>query len=223
MTANRLDRVLSVAITVAAIATAAAVVHREFAPHRPAVATIAPPKFDPQWRTLLPAGHLVTGDAASPAQVVEFGDFECPFCRRFEASFQVASQRFGNRVALWFIDFPLDIHRFAQPAAHAAECAARLGAFDSMARVLFAKQDSFGLKPWGSYAAEAGVRDSPGFDACMRDTSSLAMVAAGRAAGTRAGVTATPTILINGWRYAEPPSDSLSTILARVIAGGQPR
>ncbi len=201
---------------------AAAVVHREFTPDRGSSAPIVAPKFNPQWRSLLPAARLVAGVANSPAQVIEFGDYECPFCRQFAASFRAASSKYGNRVALWFIDFPLDIHRFAKPAAQASECAARQGAFGPMERVLFAKQDSFGLKPWGSYAHEAGVEDSARFASCMRDSASLARVEAGQAAGSRIGVTATPTILINGWRYSEPPTDSLNTILRRVLAGGTP-
>jgi protein-disulfide isomerase len=219
---SRLDTVLSAGIAVAALVTAVAVVHREFGPRQFANAIVAPPTLDAEWRHLLPAARLVAGDSTAPVQLVEFGDFECPFCRHFEEAFQKVEQEHRSEVALWFIHFPLDMHKFAKLAAHAAECAGAVGDFNPMSRVLFAKQDSFGLKPWGEYAVEAGVSDIAGFESCFQNPSTMARVDSGLAEGTRFAVRATPTILINGWRYSEPPSDSLNDIIERILSGGSP-
>lgn len=75
-----------------------------------------------------------------------------------------------------------------------------------MIELLFRKQDSLGLKPWPSYAMEAGIRDSIGFGRCLGDKSYMARVDSGQAVGQRLSVTGTPTIMIDGWKYAIPPS-----------------
>lgn len=103
-----------------------------------------------------------------------------------------------------FHHFPLNGHRFARAAALAGDCAAAQGRFAEMKEQLFARQDSFGLKPWREYAVAAGVDRIDSFDACL-EARDDARIREGLAAGARIGVAGTPTVVVNGWKLARPP------------------
>jgi protein-disulfide isomerase len=126
-------------------------------------------------------------------------------------------------VARRFVHFPLPQHRFARPAARAAECAALEGRFSEMHDVLMAKQDSFGLKSWTSYARDASVKDTIRFGKCVSQNEKVPRVEDGVALGTQLEISGTPTIVIDGWRFEAPPSDTLlrQTIEA-LLAGRKP-
>jgi protein-disulfide isomerase len=165
---------------------------------------------------------VLIGNPTAPIKLVEFADFECPYCRRADSTYRKVAARFGPRLAMVFIHDPLKIHRFAMPAAQAAECAAEQGRFDAYHDQLYDKQDSLGLKSWLSLAVAAGVRDSAGFQDCINRGRGAARIQRGLAAAKQFGVNATPTILINGWRFWSPPTESQldSTIDALLIREG---
>lgn len=201
---------------------AAAIVKREFfSPPTVALGGSASraPTFNTQWREVLSYG-IELGNPGSPVKLVEFTDLECPFCSRFHQSVLPAIlEQFDGKVSAVFVHFPLDNHRFAQPAARAAECAGEQEAFASFVESVFAKQDSLGLRSWGSYAVDASVADTIRFNACLRTPNGLARIAAGRAAAIRFGVRGTPGIMVNGWLFPVPPSEAdLSRTIAKVIA-----
>jgi protein-disulfide isomerase len=114
--------------------------------------------------------------------------------------------KYGERVALSYIHFPINGHRFAIPAARAAECADAEHKFGALHDVLFDKQDSLGLKSWNSYAQEAGIRDIPGFERCVTTLTDLVRVNRGRSLGGAMNVHGTPDVMVNGWRFASPPT-----------------
>lgn len=123
------------------------------------------------------------------------------------------------RVALVYVHFPLSMHRFALPAARAAECAAAQGRFRAFHDALFDGQDSLGLKAWVSFAGDAEVADTAEFDRCVHKTGDIPLVQSGVTAGKRLGIRGTPTVLINGWELSAPPTsshqlDSLIAVLA---------
>ena len=218
---GRLERVLNTVLTIAAAATAVAVVRREFLDHqRQAVAAIGlnePPKFVREWKAIVAHGGTVV-EAHNPAVIlVEFGDLECPFCKRFhEQRLQSLRRKFPGEIGVAFVHFPLPGHRFAVPAARAAECAASQARFAEFVAAVYAKQDSLGLKSWTSYAVDAGIRDTSKLRECSAETSPLARVDSGAEWGRRIGVRGTPGIMVNGWLFLTPPSDSLleSTVTA---------
>jgi protein-disulfide isomerase len=221
---DRFERAVSGTLAVVAVVMAVAFVHREFGSgSRTQVVRNdpKPPEMVTAWKDLLDAGVLV-GDSAAPVKVVEFADFECPFCRRFELSFRAAKKQFGRNVALVFVHFPLPMHRFAIPAARAAECAREHGRFAEFREALYDKQDSLGLKAWASYARDVGIRDTVEFAKCNSGSATVAQIAAGQTLATKLGVRATPTVVINGWRFYTPPSDSaLAQIVAAALAGSR--
>ncbi len=213
----------SVLVVLAAVAVATASLHREFGRRHDdiSVRTNTPPTYLPTWTSLGDHGVLV-GDSAAPLKIIEFADLECPFCKRFNASIDELRKQRGSQVALIYIHYPLTIHRFARPAARAAECAGAQGRFGQFEDVVYDKQDSLGLKSWSAYAEDAGVADTNVFLRCVRETRAMPRVEDGLATGRALNVRGTPTVIINGWRFATPPYDSLGTIAARLLSGLTP-
>jgi len=200
------DRISSLGLTLAALAIAAVVVHKEFTVSPAAAQKSAPPTYLPDWTSLLASGRVI-GNANAPVKVIEFGDFECPFCRISDSLYRKVSKKFGDRVALIFIHYPLRTHKFATLAAYASECAAAQGRFAALHDKLYDEQDSLGLKSWGTFANEAAVPDTVLFNQCLKGSAGMPNVQTGLAAGNRIQVHATPTVLINGWRFSLPPTE----------------
>ena len=215
---NAFESVLNAVLVVAAVAIAAVLVHREFSSSavRSPVAS-APPQWVPAWRDVLRSGVAMTNGAA-PVTVIEFSDLECPFCKRFHSeTFPQVQREFGNKVSLVFVHLPLSsIHRFAAPAARAAECAGQQGRFEAFVSRVFAKQDSLGLRTWSDYAADAGVPDTSRFARCAKNQANPARIDSGLAIANRLGIHGTPGILVNGWLFGNPPAE---TTLVRTING----
>ena len=186
---DNLEKSLNIMVAVAAIVVAAVVVHRELAAR---TGTAAPKRTSvsvPNWREILPVARVI-GDSSAPIKIIEFADFECPFCRSFNRTVQTLTTKYPRDVAVYFVHLPLSFHRFARPAARAAECAYGQGRFGPFVDRAFEKQDSLGLKSWVSYAREAGVHDTVGYATCVSDTATLHAVEAGVAMAERFGVQA---------------------------------
>lgn len=173
------------------------------------------------WQELL-AGGVLIGEANTPITVVEFVDLECRFCRRSHQALESAREAYGGDLAYVFIHFPIDGHRFAVPAARAAECAYQQERFAELIDVLFAKQDSFGLKPWRSYGEEAGVPDLEAFDECASSSQRPARIDHGLGLGERLAVNATPTVYINRWRLPVAPHQAFVDVIEDVMASRTP-
>ena len=149
------------------------------------------------------------GDSLAPIQILEFADMQCPACRHSNNTVAEAEVRYPGKIGRSFIHFPLPMHRFAAPAARALHCADAQGRFAAMHDSLFAQQDSFGITPWLTIANSAGVRDSLAFKSCMSEQAPAAEVVAGTALGEQFKVLATPTVVVNGWRFPSSPSPSM--------------
>lgn len=217
-----MGKAISAVLAASAAAFAVVLVHGEFyrkaAPARLAEASA----FLPGWRQAIGIGH-VTGNTTAPVRLIEFADLECPFCRGFNSTVQTVLKTFPNQVAYEFVEFPLPMHRFARPAARALECMSSHGSFGQAVDRMYEKQDSLGLKPWVSYALDAGVRDTTDFIRCADDTAKVAAIETGVALGKKLGVHATPTVVLNGWRYGSPPSDTeLIRAIRDLLAGKSP-
>jgi protein-disulfide isomerase len=180
------------------------------------------PKFVKNWRAELGKG-VPLGSPSAQVQLIEFADFECPFCGNFHKTLKALQLRYPSQVSLTYMHFPLPGHRFAVPAARVAECAADQGRFEPMYDHLFDEQDSFGLKPWRDYAMAAGVPDLTAFDACIKRTDPISRVEEGKALGSTLDVQGTPTIIINGWKLGSPPTeDELDGMVKKILAGRTP-
>jgi protein-disulfide isomerase len=223
---QRFERVTQTVLVCAALAIAVALVHREFSGSASTstrtVGPTAKPTYLASWKEP-PAGGILLGNANARIKIAEFADFECPYCRSFDQTVRRVLDRRGSDVAVVFYHFPLRQHRFARPAARAAECAATLGRFGEMVHVLYLKQDSLGLKPWWSYASEAGVSDSTFFDRCVTSENPVPRINQGLSLGAQVGIQGTPTVIVGGWKLTVPPSDTtLDEMITRLLAGSAP-
>lgn len=219
----KFDVIITLTLIACALVTTAVVVRRElFAPPPARASSGQKPTYIEAWRDDLAMGVRLGSDSA-PTQLIEFADFECPFCGSFHKTLKVLAQKYRNQIGLTYVHFPLQGHRFAIPAARVAECASNQGRFEAMYDRLFDGQDQFGLKPWGDYAIAAGVPDIPAFDACIVKTDPIPRVEEGKALGAKLNVQGTPTIIINGWKLEHPPTEKeLDQMVQRVLAGKQP-
>lgn len=214
---SRLESAATGAIVLAALAVGVSAVHREFgSTTAPSASAERAPRYVNAWRDLLHDG-IVVGDSDAPVRIIEFADFECPFCRRLHKALSEARRARGRQIQFILIHDPLPQHRFARAAARVVECAAAQGRFEEMQDILYAKQDSFGMKPWTSYAAEASIGDMPRFSRCASDTGRVARIERGLEAARRLQVRGTPALLINGWLYEGLSPDSLEHEIERRV------
>jgi protein-disulfide isomerase len=209
-------------MTVAALVLAAAVAHREFTQQRVDQSqSLVRPVYHRDWKAYLAAARAL-GDTGVPVELIEFGDLECPACRQFHATVLPEIHRaFRDRLSIRFVHLPLRIHRFARPAALAAECAAEQGRFSAFIEKAYQKQDSIGLAPWSSLAAQAGVANLKAFESCRTVTQS-SLVDSGMALAKRLDVHSTPTILVNGWLVPSPTREELNRVISAVLEGQSP-
>jgi len=142
----------------------------------------------------------ILGDENAPIEIIEFSDYECPFCTRFYTNTlpQLKSQYIDTgKAKLIYRDFPLGFHANAQKAAEAAECAGDQGKYFDMHDKLFEQGVSGGTISFKQYAKDIGL-NTKDFDACL-DTGKYAdEVKKDFSDGQSAGVSGTPTFYING-------------------------
>ena len=218
----RLEAALSSLVTICAIVVAGTFVYQQVTAPRVSAVEAQPPTRVPDWNGLLQGG-LRVGPRSAPVQIVEFGDFQCPFCRVFHSAVEQLMVELPDRVSLVYYQYPLPMHRHAEAAARASVCAAKELRFAEMAHELFAKQDSIGVTPWTAFAQSAGILDAAGFLSCMASDSSQARVDADRTLATSLSVRGTPTVVIDGWRFPLPPTlDTLRRVAHEVVAGRSP-
>jgi protein-disulfide isomerase len=143
------------------------------------------------------AGHPWTGGKDAAITIVEFSDFQCPYCRAAEPALKQIRSKYGDKVKLVYMDFPLGMHPHAMDAAVAGRCAGDQKKFWEFHDAVFADQsklDAVGLK---ASAAKAGL-DATKFSACFDAKLGTAGIKADQAEGERLGVTGTPTFFVNG-------------------------
>lgn len=219
-----IEDAMSTVLTIAAVAIAAVAIWRLLAP-APAPLEMAgeasvEPEYYEDWTSLIQSGVLV-GDSAAPVKIIVFVDLQCPSCGHFHrTTLHDVKERFDGDVAVVLIHYPLPGHPFAQQAARAAECAGRQGRFAGFVDAAFERQGSMGERPWSVYAQEAQVRDILKFERCIAESGGLPMVDSGPIVARRLEVWATPTVLVNGWRFPIPPSTAtLSRAVAELLNG----
>jgi protein-disulfide isomerase len=180
-----------------------------------------PPKFFKDWAGYAVSSHRL-GPATAALTIVSLADLECPFCRAFHQDEERFRQQHPDEVALVFVQYPLSMHRFANLAARAAECANDQRRFEAFVAKVFEKQDSLGLKEWSSFASEAGIRDTVSFRRCVSARSDVEAVRAGKAFGDYVELTGTPTVLVNGWRLPHAPKEADLEESLRLVHLGKP-
>lgn len=168
----------------------------------------------PEWEEYLTGGHAV-GPSDAPVVIVEFFDFQCPYCKRLAANLHSILEKYPNKIRLVLRHYPLaSIHPYAMTAAEGSECAAAQGRFDSFTTLALELQDSLGVMPWTRLASLAGVPDDRGFMKCLRKHEFRKRIQEDIEAGDRLGVYGTPTVLFNGLRLLGTPDLTILNDLA---------
>ncbi len=167
----------------------------------------------------------VKGSADAPVTIVEFSDFECPFCGKYvrETYSKIVSEYIDTgKVKYVFRDFPLDFHLNAQKASEAAECAGEQGKYWEMHDVLFENQDALDVETLKMYAVSLGL-DTEEFNTCLDSGAMADEVKADMADGQKYGVSGTPAFFINGKMIsgAQPFEVFKAEIDAALVAAGE--
>jgi len=137
------------------------------------------------------------GPATAPVTIVEFSDFECPFCSRAEPTIEKVMAEYGDKVRLVYADYPLPNHAAAPKASEAALCAQDQGKYWEMHSKLFANQRALGIDALKGYATELGL-DRTAFDKCLDDGGKAEQIKVAMELGQELGVSGTPAFFING-------------------------
>jgi len=142
-------------------------------------------------------GGPAMGPEGAPVTIVEFSDFQCPYCQRHAPTIDRIKQSYGDQVRVVFRQFPLPIHDNAQKAAEASLCAAEKGKFWEMHDAMFVDIRALGVEQLKETAAALSL-DAASFGECLDSGKYAAQVAQDLQAGRLAGVTGTPAMFING-------------------------
>ena len=164
------------------------------------------PELEPYRVELDIEGYPTLGLGDAPITLVEFSDFECPFCRRALPALERIGEVYGDKIRIVFRQFPLNnIHPRAQKAAEASLCAHEQGEFWTMHDLLFAEPVELEVASLKAKAAGLGM-DTAAFNSCLDSGKNADEVRQDIKAGVVVGVTGTPAIFING----------------RIVTGAQP-
>jgi protein-disulfide isomerase len=145
-------------------------------------------------------GSPATGPSGARVTLVEFSDFQCPYCSKAVEKINAVLKAYPNDVKLIFKQFPLDSHPQAQISAQAALAAHQQGKFWPLHDVMFANRTSLSRKAILAWAGTLGL-DMKKFEADLDSEAVKKTVARDLADGEKAGVEGTPTVFMNGQRY----------------------
>ena len=161
--------------------------------------------LDPPRQVVSTANSPSKGSATAPIEMIEFSDFQCPFCLRADPTVQQVLSTYGDRIRFVYRHYPLPNHPFARPAAEAAACANEQGKFWPFHDRLFASPSKLSDADFKQYATDLGLNTAQ-FNNCVDTHKLKAQVDKDVKDGEEAGVNGTPAFFING----------------RMISGAQP-
>ncbi len=171
----------------------------------------------------------IRGNKNAKVTLVEYSDFECPFCKSFHSTTQELMKTYGDKIRLVYRDYPLSFHQNAQKEAEAGQCIAELGgndAFWNYADKIFerttANGTGFALTDLGPLAAEVGVNQQS-FQQCLDTGKYTKAVKDEVVEGNAAGVNGTPTTFVIDSKgktqmlVGAQPVDAFKTIIDQVL------
>lgn len=165
------------------------------------------------------------GSENAPVTLIEFSDFQCPFCNRFAPTLKQVNEKYGDKVRVVYRQYPIpSIHPFAFKAAEASLCAHEQGKFWPLHDAMFANQSKLGVADIKQKAGELGM-DRKKFDTCLDTGRYVEQVQKDMADGVKVGITGTPAVFINGVELKggavpfETVAAAIDQELARTTAG----
>ncbi len=143
------------------------------------------------------AKHPQRGPASAPVTIVEYSDFQCPYCRNAEPTLQQIRANYGRKVRIVYMDFPLGFHPNAMDAALAARCAGEQGQFWAYHDALLSGASGLSIPALKELAASLRLHASS-FDRCLDRRKYAGAIESDIAEGRQSGVSGTPTFIIDG-------------------------
>lgn len=195
---SRSEKVVTAVLVVCALVVTTVVVRREL--RDTATITDEPPPLVKEvmaWRSYA-EGAALSGPADAPVTIVEFSDFQCPFCDSARKSLAEVQRQFPRQVRVIYRHRPLTaIHSEARSAAVASECAAEQGRFSEIHDLLFDHAEQLDTISYDALAQRANVPDLRAFQRCVEEDHPATRLHADSVAADRLGIRGTPTLLIN--------------------------
>jgi len=153
-----------------------------------------------------PRGGPVTGPVNAPVTIIEFSDFECPFCGKTHQTLEELTHRYPGKIRLAFRHFPLEQHRKARQIAEFSNCAHQQDLFWPFADRVFAQQGGLSVEKLYVIARQVGL-DTELFSKCIEAGGGRQAVARDIAEGKDWGLRSTPSLFINGRYFSGLPKD----------------
>lgn len=154
-------------------------------------------RLEPPREKVASAGRPAKGPKEAPIEIVEFSDFQCPFCQRANPTVDQVLKTYGDKIRFVYRHYPLGNHPNARPAAEAADCAHQQERFWEYHDVLFAAPARLGNDDLKAHAATVGL-DTTKFAACVDGRQTKNIVDEDMKAAEAVGVSGTPAFFING-------------------------
>lgn len=182
----------------------------------------AMPRAIDNWRRLTTAGQWM-GQASAPVTIIEFSDYQCPFCANLQPALRSIRRKHGDKVAVLYRHYPLTrIHMNAFPAAVAAECAARQGRFEALHDALFANQSMIGLRSWQNFASDVGIADTVSFNRCVNHQETADRVKQDAEMASTLGLSGTPSVIVDGMLVVAGITEaSLDSMVVQALAASR--
>ncbi|EIL96371.1 hypothetical protein RHOFW104T7_00515 [Rhodanobacter thiooxydans] len=194
---NLFQNIVTGALLACAAMVAVSMVHREF--FTPAQDGILTGQHVANWKDLAANRTPATGTAASPVTILDFSDYECPFCKSLEGKLRTLAAQQPGVIKIVRYEFPLTLaHPHAYEAALAGKCAAKQGVVGAFQTVVYQNNAKLGTLNWRDLAASAQVPNLDQFASCIAQKELASEVDADMAQGQRLGFTSTPMLVING-------------------------
>ena len=158
------------------------------------------------------------GPDDAPITIIEFGEYECPFCARAKVVTDQLMKNYEGKIRRVYRDFPLGFHQRAIPAAVAANCAGAQDKYFPMHDLILGDQSNLSDEAFKSYAEQLKL-DIPAWETCLQDPAQVAEIRADMADGEKVGVSGTPGFFINGiFLSGALPYETFEAIIERELA-----
>ena len=158
------------------------------------------------------------GPADAPVEIVEFSDFDCPYCQRATETIELLLEEFAGQIRFVYKDYPLPTHPNAFKAAEAGNCAHEQDRFWELHDTMFANQGALSVEELHAYAENLGL-DTDAFAECLDSGRHTATVERDMTIGDGYGVSSTPTLFLNGRPVlGAAPYDTFAEIVREEIA-----
>ena len=169
-------------------------------------------------KTVAAVGYSIGPDSA-PITIVEFSDFQCPYCSRVVPTIKEIAARYPDEVRIVFRHLPLSFHAQARIAAYGSICAGNQGRFWEYHDLLFENQRALQREQLSAYATSLDL-DMESFEACMSAPETEALVAADLEAAEELGASGTPAFFINGiFLNGAQPVEAFVELIQQELAG----